>query len=107
MSIKLPPFADGVNVSVKELLEYRGRSALLDMPSNSQIKSHMAGTLVAKTKGRLMISSPELVYPQTLGIYIKKDNQALISALESAMETITSNGSLPALIEKYELSPFK
>lgn len=54
MSIKLPPFADGINVSLKELLEYRGRSALLDMSSNSQIKSHMAGTLVAKTKGRGM-----------------------------------------------------
>lgn len=54
MSIKLPPFTDGINVSVKELLEYRGRSALLDLSSNSQIKSHMAGTLVAKTKGRGM-----------------------------------------------------
>lgn len=54
MSIKLPPFTDGINVSIKELLEYRGRSALLDLSSNSQIKSHMTGTLVAKTKGRGM-----------------------------------------------------
>lgn len=54
MSINFPPFADGVNVNVKELLEYRGRSALLDLSAKNQIKSHMAGTLVAKTKGRGM-----------------------------------------------------
>lgn len=54
MPIQLPPFANGVDVSIKELLEYRGRSALIDLSSNSQIKSHMAGTLVAKTKGRGM-----------------------------------------------------
>jgi len=54
MALNLPPFANGVDVCVKELLEYRGRSALIDLSSNSQIKSHMAGTLVAKTKGRGM-----------------------------------------------------
>jgi len=54
MPLNLPPFANGVDVSTKELLEYRGRSALIDLSSNSQIKSHMAGTLVAKTKGRGM-----------------------------------------------------
>jgi len=54
MSVELPPFADGINLSIKELLEYRGRSALLDLSAKSQIKSHMAGTLVAKTKGRGM-----------------------------------------------------
>ena len=51
MAAQLPPFANGVTLTHKELLEYRGRSALLDLSSNSQIKSHMAGTLIAKTKG--------------------------------------------------------
>ena len=54
MKLELPPFANGVTLSHKELLEYRGRSALIDLSSNSQIKSHMAGTLIAKTKGRGM-----------------------------------------------------
>jgi polar amino acid transport system substrate-binding protein len=82
--------------------------ALLSGNVQAQLEINGAAKLIVeKTKGRLMISSPELVYPQTLGIYVKKDNQALITALESAMETITSNGSLPALIEKYELSPLK
>ena len=82
--------------------------ALLSGNAQAQLEINGAAKLiVAKTKGRLMISSPELVYPQTLGIYIKKDNQVLITALESAMETITSNGSLPALIKKYELSSLK
>jgi len=54
MQLQLPPFANGVTLCHKELLEYRGRSALIDLSSNSQIKSHMAGTLIAKTKGRGM-----------------------------------------------------
>ena len=54
MNEQFLPFCDGINLSVKELLEYRGRSALLDLSAKSQIKSHMAGTLVAKTKGRGM-----------------------------------------------------
>ena len=53
-ALDLPPFSNGVTLSTKELLEYRGRSALIDLSSNSQIKSHMAGTLIAKTKGRGM-----------------------------------------------------
>ena len=52
--LALPPFADGVTVSTRELLQYRGRSALMDLSANSQIRSHLAGTLVAKTKGRGM-----------------------------------------------------
>jgi uncharacterized protein (DUF58 family) len=54
MKLDLPPFANGVTLCHKELLEYRGRSALIDLSSNSQIKSHLAGTLIAKTKGRGM-----------------------------------------------------
>lgn len=54
MTQELPPFANGVTLCHKELLEYRGRRALIDLSSNSQIKSHMAGTLIAKTKGRGM-----------------------------------------------------
>lgn len=54
MTASFPPFSDGINLTIKELLEYRGRSALLDLSAKNQIKSHMAGTLVAKTKGRGM-----------------------------------------------------
>ncbi|RVU85612.1 transporter substrate-binding domain-containing protein [Leucothrix sargassi] len=82
--------------------------ALLSGNVQAQMEINGAAKLIAeKTKGRLLISSPDLVYPQTLGIYLKKDNQPLIDAVESAMKTITENGSLPALIEKYELSPLK
>jgi polar amino acid transport system substrate-binding protein len=82
--------------------------ALLSGNVQAQIEINGAAKLIVeKTKKRLMISSPDLVYPQTLGIYVKKDNKALITEIESAMEAITSNGSLPALIEKYELTPHK
>jgi len=54
MKLDLPPFSDGVSLCHKELLEYRGRNALIDLSSRRHIKSHMAGSLLAKTKGRGM-----------------------------------------------------
>ena len=80
--------------------------ALLSGNVEAQLEINGAAKIIAeKTKGRLVISSPDLVYPQTLGIYVKKDNEALISALETSLAAINANGSLPELIAKYDLSP--
>lgn len=64
-----------------------------------------AGMFVERTRGRLEISSPELVYPQTLGIYIKKGNDDMKAALEQALAEIKADGSYMPLIEKYDLTP--
>ena len=52
-----------------------------------------------------MVSSPALVYPQTLGIYVKKGNTALYQAMEKALAAAQANGEYAALIAKYELEP--
>lgn len=44
---------------------------------------------------------PQTIYPQTLGIYIKKGNQALAQQLTSALKTLRENGEYSALLKKY------
>lgn len=75
---------------------------------NVQAQLEIAGAaqmFVERTKGRVEISSPELVFPQTLGIYVSKDNPALKSQLQTAMAEIKADGSYYDLIHKYELTP--
>lgn len=80
------------------------------MAKNVDAQLEIAGAakmIVEKTKGRVTISSPDLVYPQTLGIYVKKGNTALKQSFESAMAAIRKTGEYDALIKKYELTPVK
>jgi polar amino acid transport system substrate-binding protein len=80
------------------------------MARNVDAQLEIAGAakmIVEKTKGRVTISSPDLVYPQTLGIYVKKGNTALKQSFESAMAAIRKTGEYDALIKKYELTPVK
>jgi polar amino acid transport system substrate-binding protein len=80
------------------------------MSRNVDAQLEIAGAakmIVEKTKGRVAISSPELVYPQTLGIYVKKGNTALKQSFETAMAAIRKTGEYDALIKKYELTPVK
>ena len=58
-----------------------------------------------RTKDRLAISSPDLVYPQTLGMYVKKGNTQLMAALKQAMATIRANGQYARLLKKYNIAP--
>ncbi|WP_413692182.1 transporter substrate-binding domain-containing protein [Psychromonas sp. KJ10-2] len=78
------------------------------MSGNVQAQLEIAGAatmFVERTKGRVQISSDTLVFPQTLGIYIKKGNEQLKVELEKAMAEIKADGSYQQLITKYELSP--
>lgn len=80
------------------------------MSKNVDAQLEIAGAakmIVEKTKGRVAISSPDLVYPQTLGIYVKKGNTALKQSFETAMAAIRKTGEYDALIKKYELTPVK
>jgi polar amino acid transport system substrate-binding protein len=80
------------------------------MSRNVDAQLEIAGAakmIVEKTKGRVAISSPDLVYPQTLGIYVKKGNAALKQSFETAMAAIRKTGEYDALIKKYELTPVK
>ena len=76
------------------------------MSGHVQAQVDMAGTaqlFAERSRGRAIISSPSIIYPQTLGIYIRKGNQALSDDIRKALETIRSNGEYAALLAKYKL----
>lgn len=78
------------------------------LSGNVQAQVEIAGAakmFIQRTKGRIQVSSTDLIYPNTLGIYVKKGNAELKSAFEKAMAEIKADGSYIKLIEKYELSP--
>ncbi|MFU6003199.1 ABC transporter substrate-binding protein [Pseudomonas aeruginosa] len=59
--------------------------------------------IVEKTRGRIVISSKGSIYPQTLGIYVKKGNAPLLDALKAALDAYKASGEYKALLEKYNL----
>jgi polar amino acid transport system substrate-binding protein len=78
------------------------------MSRNIEAQIEIAGAakiFTERTNGRIQISSPEIIYPQTLGIYVNKGNTDIKNRLENAMAAIKADGSYLALIEKYELLP--
>lgn len=80
--------------------------ALLSKNIQAQLEIAAAAKMLAeRSKGRIVVSSPALVYPQTLGIYVKKGNTALYQAMEKALAATQANGEYAALIAKYELEP--
>lgn len=54
-----------------------------------------------RSNGRLKITSPQTIYPQTLGIYVKKGNTPLKAKLTAALNTLRQNGEYAALIKRY------
>jgi polar amino acid transport system substrate-binding protein len=80
--------------------------ALMSKNVQAQIEvAAAAKAFAAKSNGRIVVSSPSTVYPQILGIYVKKGNAALVKQFEVAMAAIHKTGEYDALIKKYELSP--
>ncbi|MEL0629166.1 transporter substrate-binding domain-containing protein [Psychromonas aquatilis] len=78
------------------------------LSKNIQVQLEIAGAakmLVERTKGRVEIASTTLVFPQTLGIYVKKGNDQLKTQLTEAMAEIKADGSYQQLLTKYELAP--
>ncbi len=47
-------YADGCNISIKELLQYRNKTALMDLTPKNTIQAKLAGSYVTKAKGRGM-----------------------------------------------------
>jgi polar amino acid transport system substrate-binding protein len=52
-----------------------------------------------------VVSSQKLVYPQTLGIYVKKDADATYQALVKALADSKANGEYATILKKYDLEP--
>jgi polar amino acid transport system substrate-binding protein len=80
--------------------------ALMSRNIDAQVEiAGAAHMFVERSRGRIEISSPDLVYPQTMGMYVSKNNPELKTKLEQAMAEIKADGSYQTLIEKYELTP--
>jgi polar amino acid transport system substrate-binding protein len=78
------------------------------MSKNVQAQIEVAAAakaFAAKSNGRIVVSSPATVYPQILGIYVKKGNTVLVKQFEVAMAAIQKSGEYTALIKKYDLNP--
>jgi polar amino acid transport system substrate-binding protein len=77
--------------------------ALLTGHIQAQIEMAGAARLfVEHSQGRVAISSPQIIYPQTLGIYVKKGNEALREQITTALQTLHKNGEFAALLKKYQ-----
>ncbi|QDQ84144.1 ABC transporter substrate-binding protein [Paraburkholderia megapolitana] len=80
--------------------------ALLSNNVQAQMEiSGAAHALSAKSSGRVVVSSTQLIYPQTLGIYVRKDNKPLFDALTRALDALKKNGEYDAVLKKYDLAP--
>ena len=64
--------------------------------------AHMIGQ---RTNGRVVVTSHKLVYPQTLGIYVKKDAEDTYQALVKALAESKANGEYAAMLKTYDLEP--
>jgi polar amino acid transport system substrate-binding protein len=78
------------------------------LSNNVQAQMEIAGAahaLAAKSSGRVVVvQSPQLIYPQTLGIYVRKDDTALYDTLTKAFDALKKNGEYEAMLKKYNLS---
>ena len=75
---------------------------------NIEAQMEIAGAahaLADKSSGRVVVTSTQLIYPQTLGIYVKKDNTTLFDALSKALDQLQSTGEYGVILKKYNLLP--
>ncbi|MCS8555171.1 ABC transporter substrate-binding protein [Pseudomonas aeruginosa] len=59
--------------------------------------------IVDRARGRIVISSGSSIYPQVLGIYVKKGNAQLLDALKAALDDFKASGEYAELLKKYNL----
>lgn len=67
--------------------------------------ANTAYTLAAKSNGRIVVSSTDLIYPQVIGIYVRKDNIALIQAITKGIEGMKQSGELDKWLKDLFMAP--
>lgn len=78
------------------------------MSRNIQAQMDMSGVakmIIERSRGRIAISSSSSLYPETLGIYVKKGNVELRTSIEKALAVIRATGEYDTLIKRYDLTP--
>jgi polar amino acid transport system substrate-binding protein len=80
--------------------------ALMSNNVQAQLEvSPAAHALAAKSSGRVVVSSPQLINPVLLGIYTKKSNAALNTSLTNALDKLRKSGEFDKILAKYSLLP--
>ncbi|POA28479.1 MULTISPECIES: ABC transporter substrate-binding protein [unclassified Pseudomonas] len=78
--------------------------ALLSKNIQAQMEIAGAAKMIAEhTNGRVVVTSQHLVYPQTLGIFVKKGNEETYQALLKAFDGAKKSGDYAAILKKYNL----
>lgn len=78
--------------------------ALLSGHIQAHVEIDAASKLIVdKARGRIAISSDTAIYPQVLGIYVKKGNAQLLNALKAALDDFKASGEYGELLKKYNL----
>jgi polar amino acid transport system substrate-binding protein len=80
--------------------------ALLSRNVEVQVEMGPAADQIIQATGqRLTIVSDKQIYPQTLGLYVKKDNAVTYKAVNDALEALKADGEYAAILKKYNLEP--
>ncbi|GAA3676891.1 ABC transporter substrate-binding protein [Arthrobacter ginkgonis] len=92
-------------ITVKEFpTDPEATQALLSGQVDAQMTdAAVAKTAVEKSKGRLGLSSQELVYPIAVGLAVQEGNAEMQKALEDGLEAMKASGKYDELLTKYNL----
>ncbi|MDF0732910.1 transporter substrate-binding domain-containing protein [Pseudomonas entomophila] len=78
--------------------------ALLAKAVDVQFEDAAVAAITAdKLKGRLLISSNELIYPVVIGLAVRKGNEALLGQLQQGFAAMKASGEYQALLSRYNL----
>lgn len=78
--------------------------ALLSGHIQAHLEIASASQMMAeKSRGRIVVTTPASIYPETLGIYVKKGNTQLLDALKAALDDFKQSGDYQQLLAKYGL----
>lgn len=80
--------------------------ALLSKNVEAQVEmAPAADQIIQATGDRLTVISEKQIYPQTLGMYIKKGNDTTFEAVTKALDDMKATGEYADLLKKYNLEP--
>ncbi|QXI41325.1 ABC transporter substrate-binding protein [Pseudomonas wayambapalatensis] len=78
--------------------------ALLAKAVDVQFEDAAVAAITAdKLKGRVVISSHELIYPVVIGLAVRKGNDALLGELRQGFEAMKRSGEYQTLLTRYNL----
>ncbi|MDH4562375.1 ABC transporter substrate-binding protein [Pseudomonas sp. BN411] len=80
--------------------------ALLSGNVEAQVEIAGAAHMISeRTRGRVVISSKNLISPEVLGIFVKKGNDSTYAEISKALAQSRANGEYYEILKKYSLEP--